>query len=122
MAVGHSILVIAWHLLANDCDYQDLGGDFFVRRDADRARPASRRPTPGPRLPRHPRTTCRLTPGGFTFQDEVINGEPLEDVGGRPRGLPRRQKQAVGSWLGHPWDTAHRTVAVTNGFLRLAQP
>jgi transposase len=38
MAVGHSILVIAWHLLANDCDYQDLGGDFFVRRDADRAR------------------------------------------------------------------------------------
>jgi transposase len=38
MAVGHSILVIAWHLLTNDCDYQDLGGDFFVRRDADRAR------------------------------------------------------------------------------------
>jgi transposase len=38
MAVGHSILVIAWHLLANDCDYQDLGGDFFVRRDTDRAR------------------------------------------------------------------------------------
>ena len=23
MALGHSILVIAWHLLANDCDYQD---------------------------------------------------------------------------------------------------
>jgi transposase len=38
MAVGHSILVIAWHLLANDCDYQDLGGDYFVRRDANRAR------------------------------------------------------------------------------------
>jgi transposase len=38
MALGHSILVIAWHLLANDCDYQDLGGDFFVRRDVDRAR------------------------------------------------------------------------------------
>jgi transposase len=38
MAVGHSILVIALHLLANDCDYADLGGDFFVRRDADRAR------------------------------------------------------------------------------------
>jgi len=30
--------VIAWHLLANDCDYADLGGDFFVRRDSDRAR------------------------------------------------------------------------------------
>ena len=38
MAVGHSILVIAWHLLANDCDYADLGGDYFVRRDSDRAR------------------------------------------------------------------------------------
>jgi transposase len=38
VAVGHSILVIAWHLLANDYDYADLGGDFFVRRDSDRAR------------------------------------------------------------------------------------
>jgi transposase len=33
VAVGHSILVICWHLLANDCDYQDLGGDYFTRRD-----------------------------------------------------------------------------------------
>jgi transposase len=38
LAVGHSILVIAWHLLTDDCDYQDLGGDYFVRRDTDRAR------------------------------------------------------------------------------------
>ena len=38
IAVGHSILVIAWHLLSDDCDYADLGGDFFIRRDADRAR------------------------------------------------------------------------------------
>src|SRR5215203_3995143 len=38
VAVGHSILVIAWYLLANDCDYQDLGGDYFVRRDTDRQR------------------------------------------------------------------------------------
>jgi transposase len=38
IAVGHSILIIAWHLLANDCDYADLGGDFFIRRDSDRAR------------------------------------------------------------------------------------
>jgi transposase len=37
VAVGHSILVIAWHLLAGDCDYHDLGGDWFVRRsDHDR--------------------------------------------------------------------------------------
>jgi transposase len=37
-AVGHSILVIAWHLLAYQCDYHELGGDFFVQRDTDRAR------------------------------------------------------------------------------------
>jgi transposase len=38
IAVGHSILVIAWHLLDGDCDYAELGGDFLVRRDSDRAR------------------------------------------------------------------------------------
>ena len=38
MAVGHSILVIAWHVLTDNCDYADLGGDYSVRRDADRAR------------------------------------------------------------------------------------
>jgi transposase len=32
IAVGHSILVIAWHLLTNNCDYDDLGGDYFTRR------------------------------------------------------------------------------------------
>ena len=31
-AVGHSILVIAWHLLANNTDYTDLGGDYFAAR------------------------------------------------------------------------------------------
>jgi transposase len=39
VAVGHSILVICWHLLANDCDYEDLGGDWFARRtETDRRR------------------------------------------------------------------------------------
>lgn len=39
IAVAHSILVIAWHLLANNEDYQDLGGDYFARRnDPDRHR------------------------------------------------------------------------------------
>jgi transposase len=32
LAVGHSILVICWHLLSADCDYDDLGGDYFTRR------------------------------------------------------------------------------------------
>jgi hypothetical protein len=38
VAVGHSILVIAWYLVTNDADYLDLGGDDFVKRDAERAR------------------------------------------------------------------------------------
>lgn len=39
VAVGHSILVIAWHLLTHNVDYQDLGGDYFTRRtNPDRRR------------------------------------------------------------------------------------
>jgi transposase len=39
VAVGHSILVICWHLLTNHCDYDDLGADWFTRRtDTDRHR------------------------------------------------------------------------------------
>src|SRR5829696_1412143 len=38
VAVGPSLLVIAWYLLTDNCDYQDLGGDYFVRRDTDRQR------------------------------------------------------------------------------------
>jgi transposase len=33
VAVAHSILVISWHLLTNNCDYDDLGGDYFTRHD-----------------------------------------------------------------------------------------
>lgn len=35
IAVGHSILVIVYHLLKNDCDYCDLGGDYFDRRNSE---------------------------------------------------------------------------------------
>jgi transposase len=37
-AVGHTILVIAWHLLSRGCDYQDLGGNYFDRRNDSDAR------------------------------------------------------------------------------------
>jgi transposase len=33
IAVGHTILVIAYHLLARDQVYEELGPDFFERRD-----------------------------------------------------------------------------------------
>jgi transposase len=32
IAVGHSILVICWHLLNDNTDYNDLGGDYFLQR------------------------------------------------------------------------------------------
>jgi Transposase IS116/IS110/IS902 family len=85
VAVGHSILVIAWHLLANDCDYQDLGGDYFVRRDADRARqPAvAQLQALGYRVVLEP--LAAEHPGGCTFQDEVPGSSP-----GRPTTKPRR--------------------------------
>ncbi len=39
VAVGHSILVICWYLLTENCDYEDLGGDYFARRtNPDRRR------------------------------------------------------------------------------------
>jgi transposase len=37
VAVQHSILIAAWHMLANDVDYTDLGGDYFARLDPDLA-------------------------------------------------------------------------------------
>ena len=32
VAVAHSIIVSVWHILANDVDYHDLGGDYFDQR------------------------------------------------------------------------------------------
>jgi transposase len=34
VAVGHSILIIAWHLLSKQATYQELGSDYFDRCDA----------------------------------------------------------------------------------------
>jgi transposase len=36
-AVGHSILTAAWHMLQSGEVYADLGGDYFMRRDPQRA-------------------------------------------------------------------------------------
>jgi transposase len=37
VALGHSILTAAWHMLTHDVDYHDLGGDYFTRLDPERA-------------------------------------------------------------------------------------
>jgi transposase len=38
LAVGHSILVIAWHVLHNNATYTDLGADWFIRRTDNNTR------------------------------------------------------------------------------------
>ena len=38
IAVGHSILVIASHVLQTRTPYQELGGDYFARRNVDKQR------------------------------------------------------------------------------------
>ena len=38
MAVGHSLLVIFYHMLKYDVEYQDLGVDYFDGRDPERLR------------------------------------------------------------------------------------
>lgn len=35
IAVAHSILVIAYHMLRDGTEYQDLGGDYFEKRNKD---------------------------------------------------------------------------------------
>ena len=32
-ALAHTMIVIVWHLLAHDSDYEDLGSDYFNRRN-----------------------------------------------------------------------------------------
>jgi hypothetical protein len=35
-ALAHTLLVVLWHVLLTGCEYDDLGGDYFERRnDAD---------------------------------------------------------------------------------------
>jgi transposase len=36
VAVEHSILIAVWHMLTDDVDYQDLGGDYFTKHDPER--------------------------------------------------------------------------------------
>lgn len=38
VAVGHSILVIAYHILKNRASYQELGGDYFDRQNIESQR------------------------------------------------------------------------------------
>jgi hypothetical protein len=37
IAVGHSILAAAWHMLSRDVTHHDLGDAYFIRREAEHA-------------------------------------------------------------------------------------
>jgi len=37
-ALAHSLIVIIWHVLTDGCEYNDLGGDYFERRNDAAAR------------------------------------------------------------------------------------
>ncbi|MGH3438649.1 MAG: IS110 family transposase [Sciscionella sp.] len=37
VALEHSILIAAWHILTDNVDYHDLGGDYFIKRDPEAA-------------------------------------------------------------------------------------
>lgn len=37
VAVQHSMLTAVWHMLTDDVDYHDLGGDYFAKRDPESA-------------------------------------------------------------------------------------
>ena len=73
VAVGHSILVICWYLLDGGYDYHDLGGDFFIRRDGDRARQRAVAQLQALGYEVTP-PTRRLTPRGFSFQEAMHQG------------------------------------------------
>ena len=38
IAVGHSILVIIYHVLKQRASYQELGGDYFDKQNAEKQR------------------------------------------------------------------------------------
>ena len=37
VAIEHSMLTAVWHMLTDDADYHDLGGDYFTRLDPEHA-------------------------------------------------------------------------------------
>ncbi len=71
-AVGHSILVIAWHLLAYDCDYHDLAATSSC--DATATVPASApSPSSRPSATRSPSNPPPPNTRGFSFQPRTAS-------------------------------------------------
>ena len=67
-AVKHSMLIAYWHMFTTGETYRDLGGDYFQRRDPERATRRLVAKLEAPRTPRHPDTRRRLTPAVISHQ------------------------------------------------------
>ncbi len=96
VAVAHSILVICWHLLTNDSDFEDLGGDYFTSRvnpDKQCDHHIQQLQSLGYRVSstRSPRTSDALTVDSLHSRSWLAMGLP-----------GRRVRQTV-SRHNHPW-------------------
>jgi len=99
-------LVIAWHLLTDNCDYGDLGDDYFVRRDTDRQR-QQMSPSCKPSATRSPSNPSLPNTRGFMFQDEVRRAESLRLVTAWPM-------VSLGRMVRGCWDAALRGVTLVS--------
>jgi Transposase IS116/IS110/IS902 family len=129
-AVAHSILVCAYHMLERGVPYQDLGDDYYVRRQAEHAdryrrrlvrqlermgttsRSSRYRPPPDPQA--HPQSDT-VEPHERDFQVSGIfrsggllsrvkpQGACSEDLHRRPRGRSGRHDDELGEWPVRVW-------------------
>ena len=78
-AVAHSMLMIICHVLANHCDYHDLGADYFERRN-DSAAQTRRRVRQLKSLaiesPSHPPTDQTHDDRSMVLQSPPIHASP----------------------------------------------
>ena len=90
VAVGHSILVIAWHLLSTGETYNDLGGDYFdKRRNSQPPANADSSPSSKPWATTSPSNPRRLTTDSTDHRGSAPNG------GYRPRTPTRPSTHAA---------------------------
>ena len=72
VAVGHTLLVIAYHILDRHQGYEELGADYFTRRENTGAPRPARAPAPAPGLPGEVGERC--VEGDFHFRSSASSG------------------------------------------------
>ena len=93
IATGHKILTAAYHVLNQGVPYNELGEEFFYRRDTENTERYRRRlvtPTRTPRPQSHPRTP----PGGRLTQTLPRSRTPFSIQ--RSAGVPFEYREYAG--------------------------